>query len=40
MLFANDARRQLHSVFMQFGNNVRIARQLRSDVFAKLFDLS
>jgi len=28
MLFANDARRQLHSVFMQVGNNV----------FAKLFD--
>jgi len=40
MLFANDARRQLRSVFMQVGNNVRTARQLRSDVFAKLFDRS
>jgi len=38
MLFANDARRQLHSVLMQVGNNVRTARQLRSVVFAKLFD--
>jgi len=38
MLFANDARRQLHSVFMQVGDNVRTARQLRSAVFAKLLD--
>jgi len=38
MVFANDARRQLHSVFMQVGDNVRTARQLRSAVFAKLFD--
>jgi len=38
MLFANDARRQLHSVFMQFGDNVRTARQLRSAVIAKFFD--
>jgi len=38
LLFANDARRQLHSVFMQVGDNVRTACQLRSTVFAKLFD--
>jgi len=38
LLFANDARRQLHSVFMQVGDNVRTARQLRSAVFANLFD--
>jgi len=38
LLFANDARRQLHSAFMQVGNNVRTAGQLRSAVFAKLFD--
>jgi len=38
MLLANDACRQLHSVFMQFGDNVRTARQLRSAVFAKFFD--
>jgi len=38
LLFANGARRQLHSVFMQFGDNVRTARQLRSAIFAKLFD--
>jgi len=38
MLFVNDACRQLHSVFMQVGDNVRTARQLCSAVFAKLFD--
>jgi len=38
MLFANDARRQLHSVFMQFGDNVRTARQLRGAVLAKFID--
>jgi len=38
MLFANDARRQLHSIFIQFGDNIKTARQLRSAVFAKFFD--
>jgi len=40
MLFANDARRQLHNVFMQFGDNIQTARQLRNAVFAKIFDKS
>jgi len=37
LLFANDARQQLQSVFMQVGDNVRAAHQLCSAVFAKLF---
>jgi len=28
MLFANDARRQLHNIFMQFGDDIQTARQL------------
>jgi len=40
MLFANDARRQLHYIFIQFGDNIQTARQLRSAVFAKFFDKS
>jgi len=38
MLFANDARRQLHSALEQSGDNVRTARQLRGAVLAKFFD--
>jgi len=38
LLFANDERRQLQSVFMQFVDNVRTARQLRSAVLVKFFD--
>jgi len=38
MLFANDARRQLHNIFIQFGDNIKTARQLRNAVFAKFFD--
>jgi len=40
MLFANDARRQLHNIFIQFGDNIQTTRQLRSAVFAKFFDKS
>jgi len=41
MLFANDARRQVHDIFfIQFGDNIQIARQLRNAVFAKFFDKS
>ena len=40
MLFANDARRQLHNIFIQFGDNIQTARQLRNAVFAKFFDKS
>ena len=36
MLFTNDARRQLHNIFIQFGDNIQTAHQLRSAVFAKL----
>jgi len=38
MLFANDARRQLHNIFIQFGDNIKTARQLRNAVFSKFFD--
>ena len=38
MLFANDARRQLHNIFMQFGDNIKTARQLRNAVFSEFFD--
>jgi len=37
-LFANDARRQLHNIFIQFGDNIKTTRQLRNAVFAKFFD--
>ena len=40
MLFANDARRQLHNIFIQFGDNIQTARQLRNAVFAEFFDKS
>jgi len=40
MLFANDARRQLDTFFIQFGDNIQTARQLRNAVFAKFFDKS
>jgi len=41
MLFANDERRQLHSIFLiQFGDNIQTARQLRNAVFAEFFDKS
>ena len=40
MLFANDARRQLHNIFIQFRDNIQTARQLRNAVFAKFFDKS
>jgi len=38
MLFANDARRQLHNIFIQCGDNIQTARQLLNAVFAKFFD--
>jgi len=40
MLFANDARRQLGNIFIQFGDNIQTARQLRNAVFAEFFDKS
>jgi len=41
MPLANDARRQLHNIFTQFGDDdIQTARQLRNAVFAKLFDKS
>jgi len=40
MLFANDVCRQLHNIFIQFGDNIQTARQLRNAVFAKFFDKS
>jgi len=39
-MFSNDARRQLHNIFIQFGDNIQTARQLRNAVFAKFFDKS
>ena len=39
-MFANDARRQLHNIFIKFGDNIQTARQLRNAVFAKFFDKS
>jgi len=37
MLVANDARRQLHNIFIQFGDDdIQTARQLRKAVFAKI----
>jgi len=32
MLFANDERRQLHNIFILFGDNIQTARQLRNAV--------
>jgi len=40
MLFANDARRQLDNIFIQFGDNIQTSRQLRNAVFAEFFDKS
>ena len=40
MLFANDARRQLHNIFIQFGDNIKTVRQLRNAVLSKFFDFS
>jgi len=40
MLFANDARRQLHYIFIQFCDNIQTARQLRNADFAKFFNKS
>jgi len=40
MLFANDALRQLHKIFIQFGDNIQTAHQLRNAVLAKFFDKS
>jgi len=41
MLFANDARRQLHNIFyIKVGDNIQTAHQLRNAVFAKFFDKS
>ena len=38
MLFASDARRQLHNIFfIQFDDNIQTARQLHNAVFAKFF---
>ena len=39
MLFANE-RRQLHNIFIQFGDNIKTVRQLRNAVLSKFFDLS
>jgi len=39
-LFANDARPQLHNIFIQFGDNIQSAHQLRNAVFATFFDNS
>ena len=33
LLFANDARKQLHNIFIQFGDNIQTARQLRNAFF-------
>jgi len=40
LLFANDARKQLHNIFIQFGDNIQTARQLHDAVFAKFRDKS
>ena len=40
MLSANDAHQQLHNIFIQFGDNIQTARQLRNTVIAKFFDKS
>ena len=39
-LCKNDARQQLHNIFLQFGDNIQTECQLRSAVFAKFFDKS
>ena len=33
MLFANNARRQLHDIFMQFGSNIKTVCQLRNAIY-------
>ena len=38
MLFANDARRQLHNIFKQYGTNIKTACQLRNAIYIKFFD--
>jgi len=41
VLLASDERRQLHNIFIQFGDDdIQTARQLLKAVFAKLFDKS
>jgi len=37
-LFANDARRQLHNIFKQYGTNIKTACQLRNAIYIKFFD--
>jgi len=37
-LFANDARRQLHDIFKQYGTNIKTACQLRNAIYIKFFD--
>ena len=32
-LFANDARRQLHNIFKQYGTNIKTACQLRNAIY-------
>ena len=37
-LFISDARQQLRGIFMQFGENIQTACQLRNAVYRKIFD--
>ena len=36
-LFANDARRQLHDIFVQFGVGIKTVCQLRNAIYANFF---
>jgi len=36
-LFANDARRQLHNIFKQYGTNIKTACQLRNAIYINFF---
>jgi len=36
-LFANDARRQLHDIFVQFGAGIKTVCQLRNAIYTNFF---
>jgi len=37
-LFANDARRQLHNIFKQYGTNIETACQLRNAIYINFYN--
>ena len=36
-LFANDARRQLHGIFVHFGDDIKTVCQLRNAIYTNFF---